>query len=63
MLLNIQSHSHEAKGTVTPFNKYAVSILLNMQRHSRKATVKSVANRLLSNDSREANFVKYAVNK
>ena len=47
ILLNMQSHSREATGTVTPFDKYAESksrsdcypILLNMQRHSREATV------------------------
>ena len=41
----MQSHSREATGTVTPFDKYAESqsqsdcypILLNMQRHSREA--------------------------
>ena len=50
-LINMQSHSREATGTVTPFDKYAESksrsdccavtvanpILLNMQRHSREA--------------------------
>ena len=38
----MQSHSREATGSVTPFDKYGESqypILLNVQRHSRKATV------------------------
>ena len=53
ILLNMQRHSREATGTVTPFDEYAESqsrsdvqsrsdcypILLNMQKHSREATV------------------------
>ena len=53
ILLNMQSHSREATGTVTPFDKYAESqsrsdccavtvakrLLPNFERHSREATV------------------------
>ena len=46
ILLDMHSHSREATGTVTPFDKYAESqsrsncypILLNTHCHSREAT-------------------------
>ena len=40
ILLNMHSHSREATGTVTPFDKYAVAVAKRLLCiHSREATV------------------------